>query len=122
MDFLFILFSCFLLAMTIYTLIEIGILVILKILFIGVYIIFNIFVICICFKEVMCYIDEPQNFKLKRYHILLPVVCPIAFIIFLIIVIIFLLIMFLLKLLFIIIDWLEKPLINRRNDENKTIE
>ena len=93
-----------------------------KMLFIVVYIIFNIFVICICFKEIMCYIDDPQRFKVKRYHIVLPIICPIAFIIFLIIIVILLLIIFLFKLIFVIIDWLEKPLINRRNDDSKTIE
>lgn len=93
-----------------------------KMIFIGAYIIFNIFIIGICFKEVMCYIDEPQRFKVKRYHIVLPIICPIGFIIFLIIVVVLLLIMFLLWLFFIIIDWLEEPLINRRNDDSKTIE
>lgn len=82
-------------------------LMVMKMIFIGAYIIFNIFVIWICFKEVMCYIDELQRFKVKRYHIVLPIICPIAFIIFLIITIIFLLIMFLLNLLFRIIDWLD---------------
>ncbi|CAM2078647.1 MAG: hypothetical protein NSGCLCUN01_02848 [uncultured Clostridium sp.] len=95
---------------------------ILKMFFIVVYTVLNIFVIWICFREIMCYIGDLQRFKVKRYHIVLPIICPIAFIIFLIIVVVLLLIMFLLWLLFIIIDWLEKPLINRRNDDSKTIE
>ena len=89
-----------------------------KMIFIGAYIIFNIFVIWLYFEDFVL-----DGFvKLKRYHIVLPIICPSAFIIFLIIVVVLLLIKFLLWLFFIIIDWLEEPLINRRNDDSKTIE
>ena len=97
-------------------------LMIMKMLFIVLYIILNIFVIWVCFREIMRYIDELQRFKVKRYHIVLPIICPIAFIIFLMITIILSMIIFSFNFLFIIIDWLEKPLINRRNDDSKTIE
>lgn len=93
---------------------------ILKMFFIVVYIVLNIFVMWVYFDNFV--LADPQDVKLKRYHIVFPIICPIGFIIFLIIIVILLLIIFLLKILFIIIDWLEKPLINRRNDDSKTIE
>lgn len=95
------------------SLIIIGILGTLKLIFIGSYINFNIFVICLFINEVKCYKSDPKYFKLKKYHIVLPITCPIAFIIFLLVILASYIIKFLIKLILLTINWSKEPLINR---------
>ena len=118
MDFL-IIFFCFIFVIVFYSLISIGILGALKIIFIGSYIIFNIFVIGLFIRDVRDYRSDAQYFKVKKYHIVLPITCPIAFIIFLLIILAYYIIKLLIKLILIIINWSKEPLINRENRKLK---
>ena len=118
MDFL-IIFLCVILATVLSCLISIGILGTLKIIFIGSYIILNIFVIGLFIRDVRDYRSDVQYFKVKKYHIVLPITCPIAFIMFLLIILAYYIIKSLIKLILIIINWSKKPLINRENRKLK---
>lgn len=101
------------------SLIIMGILGTLKLIFIGSYIIFNIFIIGLFIREVRDYKSDSQYFKFKKYHIVLPITCPIAFIIFLLIILAYYIIKLLIKLILITINWSKEPLINRENRKLK---
>lgn len=96
------------------SLIIMGILGTLKLIFIGSYIIFNIFIIGLFIREVRDYKSDSQYFKFKKYHIVLPITCPIAFII-----LAYYIIKLLIKLILITINWSKEPLINRENRKLK---
>lgn len=118
MDFL-IVFLCVIFVIVFYSLISIGILGALKLIFIGSYIIFNIFVVGLFIRDVRDYKIDAQYFKFKKYHIVLPITCPIAFIIFLLIILAYYIIKLLISLILITINWSKEPLINRENRKFK---